>query len=156
MVVGVKVTAKNIKCWWIAINRFIKLWNFAMDNFALSCKIVRRKVKHTLFTVSKNRQYLQIRHKVAYDLYGYINFYRSSVRNKTTFYMVLSWSLDCKTPWKFLKPLSKAVLGKFHESDGQVNAIVYMTWPVFTGLGLGKESWFLTLLFTFPRIFPQY
>ena len=55
--------------------------------------------------------------------------YRSFVPNKTT----------------FTKHCLKAAPGNFHRLAGVVNAIVYKTEPIFTGLNHGKLSQFLTM-----------
>ena len=51
----------------------------------------------------------------------------------------MSYSVDFKAPRELWNPLSKAVPGKFMHLAGIINAIVYKTEPIFTGLGYGKS-----------------
>ena len=73
--------------------------------------------------------------------------YRCLIQNKTT--------KNCLTQWISSLPVSFEIhrvryLVNFTGLAGIINAPVYKTEPIFTGLGHGKLSWFLTLLLLTP------
>ena len=74
--------------------------------------------------------------------------YKAFIHNKTTF------TKYCLTLWISKLPGSIEIHGvrqyqvDFMALAGIVNATVYKTEPIFTGLGHGKLSWFLTLQVT--------
>ena len=54
--------------------------------------------------------------------------------------------MDFETAQELCNPPSKAEPGDFHGLAGKVNATVYKTEPILTGLGHSKFSKLLTLL----------
>ena len=82
---------------------------------------------------------------VSFELHGHIRFCGSFIRNKTTSTKCCLTQWVSKLPWNCGIHGVRPYMVNSPSLASVVNTIVYKIEPIFTGLGHGKLSWFLTL-----------
>ena len=131
-------TIKNLSiCLWPVDMQGYFLW-YTSENINTAPYLIVVVISVSKIRINIYRSDIQL----IFQLYGISYVYRSFVWNKTTFikYCLTQW--NSKLPRSFEIHKVRQYLFDFMGLVGRVNATVYKTKPIFTGLRHGKLSWF--------------
>ena len=93
-----------------------------------------------VFSLKNLEKYYKSGIHVTFEIYGHFKCLQVSYSKQNDIYWALPHSVDPKAPQELWNTQSKTVPGNFMALVGILNATLYKTEPIFTGLGQGKLS----------------